>query len=220
MPNDNKPTGIARSFVGLPIEDLICSPLIGMAKGQAKLNDVTWKYISDVAFEDVEGSKGKKKTRALDVQLNRYVVDPESGKQVLQQIESKVPMLPLVPLPSLAITSADINFTMEVKQSAMHKNSVDTKLESEASVSGGFWGAKYSASISGSVATHAENTRSTDNSAKYDVKVHAEQLPATEGMLKLCDMLNMMIEPHVIQDKADATQVEKNSEGTEEDTDQ
>ncbi len=205
---DNQPTGIARSFVGIPIEDLVCAPLIGMAKGQAKLNDVTWKYISDVAFEDIEGSEGKKKTRALDVQLNRYVVDPETGNQVLQQIESKIPMLPLVPLPSLAITSADINFTMEVKQSAMHKNSVDTKLETSASASGGFWGAKFSASISGSVATHAENTRSTDNSAKYDVKVHAEQLPATEGMAKLNDMLNMMIEPQVIQDKAKATQID------------
>lgn len=219
MADDNKPTGIARSFVGLPIEDLICSPLIGMAKGQAKLNDVTWKYISDVAFEPLTDDQGKaigdkKKTRALDVQLNRYVVDPETGNQVLQQIESKIPMLPLVPLPSLAITSADINFTMEVKQSAMHKNSVDTNLETKASVSGGFWGAKYSASISGSVSTHAENTRSTDNSAKYDVKVHAEQLPATEGMHKLNDMLNMLIEPQVIQDKARATQIDDDKDQT------
>jgi len=36
---------IANQFKGLPIEELIVSPLVGMAKGQAKLNDVTWKYI-------------------------------------------------------------------------------------------------------------------------------------------------------------------------------
>ena len=41
---------IAQQFVGLPIEDLIVSPIVGMAKGQAKLNEVTWKYISEVAF--------------------------------------------------------------------------------------------------------------------------------------------------------------------------
>ena len=41
---------IAQQFAGLPIEDLIVSPIVGMAKGQAKLNDVTWKYISEVAF--------------------------------------------------------------------------------------------------------------------------------------------------------------------------
>ena len=32
---------IAQQFAGLPIEDLIVSPIVGMAKGQAKLNDVT-----------------------------------------------------------------------------------------------------------------------------------------------------------------------------------
>ena len=70
---------IAQQFAGLPIEDLIVSPLVGMAKGQAKLNDVTWKYISEVAFEpaDPNDPKNKKvKTRFLDVQLNRYVTNP------------------------------------------------------------------------------------------------------------------------------------------------
>ena len=42
--------------------------MIGMAKGQAKLNDVTWKYISEVAFE-TDKDTGKSKTRFLDVQL-------------------------------------------------------------------------------------------------------------------------------------------------------
>jgi hypothetical protein len=35
-------------------------------------------------------------------------------------------MLPLVPLPALAITSADIAFTMEVKTSEVNKDSSDT----------------------------------------------------------------------------------------------
>ena len=167
---------IAQQFAGLPIEDLIVSPLVGMAKGQAKLNDVTWKYISEVAFEPVDASDAnnkKVKTRFLDVQLNRYVTNPESGAQELQQINSMVPMLPLVPLPSLAITSADIEFTMEVKQSEQSKDSSDSSASLSASASGGFWGMKYSVSMSVSVSTHKENTRSTDNSAKYNVKVHA-----------------------------------------------
>lgn len=197
---------IAQQFAGLPIEDLIVSPLVGMAKGQAKLNDVTWKYISEVAFEPVDASDAsnkKVKTRFLDVQLNRYVTNPGTGAQELQQINSMVPMLPLVPLPSLAITSADIEFTMEVKQSEQSKDSSDSAASLSASASGGFWGMKYSVSMSGSVSTHKENTRSTDNSAKYNVKVHAEQLPATEGMLKLSDMLNMMMEPSVVSQAVD-----------------
>ena len=54
---------------------------------------------------------------------------------------------------------------------------------------------KFKASMSGKVASSKENTRKTDNSAKYNVKVHAEQLPATEGMLKLSDALVSMMDP-------------------------
>ena len=187
---------MAQQFAGLPIEDLIVSPIIGMAKGQAKLNDVTWRYISEVAF--VTDKDGKTSARSLDVQMNRVVTDGTTGEQTIQTLYSKVPMLPLVPLPSLAITSADIEFTMEVKTSEVDKSSTDTESSIQASASGGFWGMKYSVSMAGKVSTHKENTRSTDNSAKYNVKVHAEQLPATEGMLKLSDYLTQMLEPSLI----------------------
>ncbi len=188
---------IAQQFSGLPIEDLIVSPIVGMAKGQAKLNDVTWKYISEVAFVKDEKT-GKTSARSLDVEMNRVVTDGSTGEQKLQTLYSKVPMLPLVPIPSLAITSADIEFTMEVKTSEVDKSSTDTEASISASASGGFWGMKYSVSMAGKVATHKENTRSTDNSAKYNVKVHAEQLPPTEGMMKLSDYLTQMLEPSLI----------------------
>ena len=188
---------IADQFAGLPIEDLIVAPLTGMAKGQAKLNDVTWKYISEVAF--VKNEKTKKiEARKLDVEMQRVMTDQATGEQSVQKLQSSVPMLPLVPLPSLAITKADINFTMEVKQSTSETASTDTEASVEASATGGFWGMKYSVKVAGKVATHKENTRSTDNSAKYEVNVHAEQLPATEGMLKLSDYLTEMLEPIAI----------------------
>ena len=187
---------IASQFSGLPIEDLIVSPLVGMAKGQAQLNDVTWRYISEVAF--TKDKDGNTTARALDVEMNRVVTDGTTGEQSIQKIYTKVPMLPLVPLPSLAITSADIEFTMEIKTSEVDKSSTDTEASFQASASGGFWGMKYSVSMAGKVATHKENTRSTDNSAKYNVKVHAEQLPPTEGMLKLSDYLTQMLEPSLI----------------------
>ena len=106
---------ISAQFTGLPIEDLIVSPIVGMAKGQAKLNYVTWKYINEVAF--VKDKDGNATARSLDVQMQRVMTDPTDGSQTVKTLYSKVPMLPLVPLPALAITSADIAFTMEVKTS-------------------------------------------------------------------------------------------------------
>jgi hypothetical protein len=136
--------------------------------------------------------------------MQRVMTDPTDGSQSVKTLYSKVPMLPLVPLPALAITSADIAFTMEVKTSEVNKDSSDTSGSFSATASGGFWGMKYSATMSGSVATHKENTRSTDNSAKYEVKVHAEQLPPTEGMLKLSDYLTQMLEPSLVPPSTNA----------------
>jgi hypothetical protein len=188
--------GIADQFAGLPIEELIVSPIIGMAKGQAKLNEVTWKYISEVAF--VTDKDGNTTARSLDVEMNRVVTNGDTGEQEIQKLYNKVPMLPLVPLPSLAITSADIEFAMEVKTSEASKDTSASENSYEMSAGGKWWGMSFNAKVAGKVSTNKENTRSTDNSAKYNVKVHAEQLPATEGMLKLSDYLTQMLEPSLI----------------------
>ena len=193
--------GIADQFAGLPIEELIVYPIIGMAKGQAKLNEVTWKYISEVAF--VTDKDGNTTARSLDVEMNRVVTDGDTGEQTIQKLYNKVPMLPLVPLPSLAITSADIEFAMEVKTSEASKDTSASENSYEASAGGKWWGMSFNAKVAGKVSTNKENTRSTDNSAKYNVKVHAEQLPATEGMLKLSDYLTQMLEPSLIPLTAD-----------------
>ena len=177
--------------------ELIVSPIIGMAKGQAKLNEVTWKYISEVAFVKDEKT-GVTSARSLDVEMNRVVTNGETGEQEIQKLYNKVPMLPLVPLPSLAITSADIEFSMEVKTSEASKDTSTSENSYEASAGGSWWGMSFNAKVSGKVATNKENTRSSDNSAKYNVKVHAEQLPPTEGMLKLSDYLTQMLEPSLI----------------------
>ncbi len=194
--------GISDQFVGLPIEDLIVSPIVGMAKGQAKLNEVTWRYISEVAFIKDEKT-GAATARSLDVEMNRTVTNGQTGEPEVQVLKNKIPMLPLVPLPSLAITSADIGFTMEVKTSETSKETTDSESSYQASASASWWGMKFSATVAGKVATHKENTRSTDNSAKYEVKVHAEQLPPTEGMLKLSDYLTQMLEPTALPSGTD-----------------
>jgi len=88
---------------------------------------------------------------------------------------------------------------MEVKQSTQSKNSTNTKTSVDVEASGGFFVQKYSVKVHGEVSTARENTRSTDNSAKYEVSVHAEQLPATEGMLKLSDMLTTIMDPVTVE---------------------
>ena len=106
---------IADQFVGLPIEDLITGPLVGIAKGQAKLNEVTWDYVQEVAFEtgSVVNGVDVLKTRAIDVQITKAVTNSnldtgsEGGIKEWKTFYSKVPMIALIPLPSLAVTKSE-----------------------------------------------------------------------------------------------------------------
>jgi hypothetical protein len=48
------------------------------------------------------------------------------------------------------------------------------------------------------VATHKENTRSSDNSAKYHVAVHAEDKGMPEGLARVMDILQTACVPRRI----------------------
>lgn len=52
-----------------------------------------------------------------------------------------------------------------------------------------------SVSVQGKVGTSRENTRSTNQTAKYQVSVSASQQPPTEGLSKLMDIMASCVEP-------------------------
>ena len=62
-----------------------------------------------------------------------------------------------------------------------------------------------SVSVNGKVTTAKENTRSTNQTAKYNVTVNAKQQPPTEGLSKLMDLLASCTAPIKIENKEKAT---------------
>lgn len=58
------------------------------------------------------------------------------------------------------------------------------------------WG-PFSAKVSvqGKVSSHKESARSSDNSAKYHVSVHAEDRGMPEGLARVMDILQTSIAP-------------------------
>ncbi len=86
---------------------------------------------------------------------------------------------------------ATVQFTMEVKEQVVDTSSKDTSTSSQFGAS--FWG--FNAQLSGSVTTSASNTRSTDQSAKYNIYARASQQPPAEGMAKLSTIFASVIEP-------------------------
>lgn len=115
-----------------------------------------------------------------------------------EEVEIEVPVLAIVKIPALSVTSVDITFDMEVKSSESSKSSVDASASMEAKAKFGWGPVGGSVSIKGSVASHKENTRSSDNSAKYHVEVHAKDDGMPEGLARVLDILAQAVAPKAI----------------------
>lgn len=178
---------LGRSFETLPIGQLICTPILAVAQGQAELCRVYLNHLFSLAFIDGDPEKG---VNVIKFNLNRQIVD-ENGDSKVQTIEVEAPIIALVPVPAFAMSDATVRFTMEIKEVETNKSGVNTEHSYGAGFS--FWG--YSANIKGKVTTESENTRQSDQSAKYDIFARAGQLPAAEGMAKLSSIFASVIEP-------------------------
>ena len=192
-----------KAFVGLPIEDLICSPIIGAAKGQRALAQETLSFVNDLAFLPKDNDDGSKNANIIDVSLDRLTNSSTTGEVAHVNQKIQMPMISLVNIPNFAMDTMEIDFVMSVGQtsSSTDTSSSSTDTTTKASVSGGAswgWGsvkASASHSVTGHVAASKTNTRATDFSAKYEVHATAKQFPPTEGMAKFTQIMASVIEP-------------------------
>lgn len=80
---------------------------------------------------------------------------------------------------------------MEVKDVKTDKSASTSSLDTTAKFSA--WG--FSTSVTGKVSSTRENTRTSDQSAQYDIFARATQQPAAEGMAKLTALFASIMEP-------------------------
>lgn len=114
----------------------------------------------------------------------------QSGQIVLMKQKIKAPFIGLVPIPSLLIYGVDVDFQMEVTDTETKKSNMPSEVST--SISNGWF---VKAEISGKVSVSREDTRSTSQTAKYQVHVTASQQQQTEGLSKLMDIMASCIEP-------------------------
>lgn len=185
-------------FTGLPMESLIGSPLKAACDSQIMLARSTVDFIRDVGFEG-------DKTRTADFSFLQNVVTGKdaAGNDIIEQnrVSMEVPVLAIVNIPSLMIDEVDITFDMEVKSSERSVETEDKSGEFSATTKIGWGPISVSASISGSVASHKENTRSSDNSAKYHVQVHAAQAGTPEGLSRVLDIIGEAVAPKAVSNE-------------------
>lgn len=199
---------MSSQFKGLPMADLIGGPLTAACDSQIKLAQATADFIRVIGFLPPPQAAGGGAatddvgpTRTALFRFKRPVDNPDptaGGAIAEEEVELEVPLLSIVKVPNLSIYTVQVDFDMEVKSSFTAKQSDDRSgsLSADASVGWGVFSAKVH--IQGSVATHKENTRTSDNSAKYTVSVRAEDKGMPEGLARVMDILQTAAAPRRI----------------------
>ena len=192
-----------KAFVGLPIQDLICAPIIGAAKGQRALAQETLDFVNDLAFLPKPNKDGSKNANIINVSLDRLTNSSTTGEVAHVSQTIQMPVISLVNIPNFAMDTMEVDFEMEVKQHSSStdisskKKTTDSGVKVGVSASWGWGSANVQAhhNVSGTVSSSKNNTRSTDFSAKYHVNATAKQLPPAEGMARFTQILSSVIEP-------------------------
>jgi len=195
---------IASEFKGLPIGDLISGPLLAACDAQVRLANATADFIKVIGFQPPTLAQlqtdpdavGAIRTVSFSFTRPTQIVPATTPPTITTEtVDLTVPQLAIVSVPALSVKSVDIVFDMEVKSSSSSKSDTDETLSGAVDASAKWGTVKVAVHIQGSVATHKENTRSTDNSAKYHVEVHAADEGMPEGLRRVLDIMNSAIVP-------------------------
>ena len=188
--------GVASQFAALPMEHLIGGPLQAAATAQGTLANITSDFINNVGLQD--DGNGNLSARTVDFKYQKPIKTSTTATDGTvtetwdkQEMDLQVPLLTIVKAPNLQVKDVEINFNMEVKASSNATNENSQNASVDASWRG--WGAKVK--FHGSVSNKNTSQRSSDSSAKYDVKVSATDDGAPEGLMKVLDILQEAIQP-------------------------
>lgn len=194
---------IANQFSGLDMAALIGGPLQAACDAQTMLARSTLNFIEEVGLEAPDAN-GVRKVRTANFSFDRAADQMGDGKTASEKVEMNVPLLAIVNVPALSIDVVDVTFDMEVKSSTSSESSSDKNGELEANAGLKIGPFSMNVKIKGSIACHEKNTRSSDNSAKYHVQVHASQQKTPEGLMRMLDIISSAVAPSSVSRNAAA----------------
>ncbi|ANC03684.1 MULTISPECIES: DUF2589 domain-containing protein [Pseudomonas] len=192
---------MGNQFRGLPMADLIGAPLSAACDAQVRLANATANFIKVIGFLPPADPANAGPNDVGDIRNVSFRYDrsapTEDDPAAIEKVELQLPLLAVVKVPNLAINKVDISFDMEVRNSEQSRDTEDRSgsFSAEAKLGWGPFSAKVN--VSGSVASHKENTRSTDQSAKYHVEVHAVDDGMPEGLARVMDIIAQSVTPKI-----------------------
>ena len=175
-------TNFTSELNNIPFRAMIGGPLQAAVDAQVASSLATIDFINRVGFTDP--AAGKRELVMVDFSHTRKDVDAD-GKEVSKEVALRVPLLAMLPIPSLRIEHVIIDFN--AKLNSVETSTVSDKLGVEAEVKAG-WGPvsfKVSASYQRQSTTGVEVKK--EYALQVNVKAVQDEIPA--GLEKILGAL-------------------------------
>ena len=195
---------MAKQFSGLPMKELIASPLVAAAQANNMMAVTQTKFLLETCFAlKKQGENEIYKPIMINMTLTRPVINADGSEAESIESDFNLPLLTIIPLNSLAVDEVNVSFEMEVKSSFSSNKSADSEKENkdEHSISRKMSDSSVLTEISGVVAaseksnTNDSSSFKKSNSAKYEINAHAGQIPLPVGVLTIIETFSKSIAP-------------------------
>lgn len=176
MPDQKNPTNPAptkKQEMGImdsdfiPLDDLVYAPLHALAESNRQLQAQIVETIKSMGTCQQNGQEETVHLNTINIAYDQVHPEREEGYSV-DSLQLQIPLLSIVPVSNLNVEKAEISFSTEV-QAAVDEETGDTRINARIC---------------------APSQRDTDFLPKVSYKLQVASIPATEGILRLTDMLS------------------------------
>ena len=175
-------TNLTSELNNIDFRKMIGGPLQAAVDAQVASSLATVNFINSVGFETADD--GKKTLVMVDFSHTRKDVDAE-GNEVNKDIAIRVPLLAMLPIPSLRIEHVIIDF--KVKLNSVESSKVSDKLGVNVSAGGGFGPVNFKVSASYERQTSTGVEVKKEYALTVNVKAVQDEIPA--GLEKILNLL-------------------------------
>ncbi len=156
-------------LVNVPFENIIGGPLKAAIKAQALMADTTIAFIKEVGFSQSDSTSESVEVKCVEFFYEKQTLEGKPSKERI-----KVPILTIVPIPSLKIEDVIINFGSKISEINLSSDFVSSTTSGKISASGNAFFLTGSASMQASL-SHSKTTKNYQAS-KYgvDTTIHVQ----------------------------------------------
>lgn len=159
----------------IDFKTMIGGPLQAAVDAQVASSLATINFINQIGFTQPD-QNGQRELVMVDLSYKRTELDPQTNQPTDRAVEIKVPLLSMLPIPSLRIEHVIVDFN--VKLNSVERTEVSDELKIGAEVGGGFGPVnfKVTASYQRKSTTNVEVKK--EYSLNVNVKAVQDEMPA------------------------------------------